>query len=144
MDIAIHPTGSKHYRQWSQKINEGPIQRTSCIGVHYPDFAVHLKHVWVAEERPIHVWQIHGKAVWSVLRNPYRHGMLWLFSDEKTFKQNQKSNTRNDRRLCVDASDVPSLLSTKFSVTVMILGVVNSDGYVRSSHIFPSFVSSYD
>ena len=63
--------------------------------------------------------------------------MLWFYSDEKNFDQDQKINRQNDRWLCADSSDVPHVMYPKFPATVMVLGVVSNEGHVMPSHFFP-------
>jgi len=62
--------------------------------------------------------------------------MLWFYSDEKNFDQDQKVNRRNDRWLCADPSEVPHVMHTKFPATVMVLGVMSNEGHVIPPHFF--------
>jgi len=62
--------------------------------------------------------------------------MLWFYSDEKNFDQDQKVNRRNDR-LCADPSEVPHVMHTKLPATVMVLEVVSNERHVMPSHFFP-------
>ena len=62
--------------------------------------------------------------------------MLWFFSDEINFDQDQKSNWRNDRWLCSDRPEVPRVMYTKFPATVMVSGVVSNEGHVMPPHFF--------
>ena len=63
--------------------------------------------------------------------------MLWFYSDEKNFNQDQKINRQSDRWLCANPSDVPYVMHTKFSATVVVLGVVSNEGHVMPPHFFP-------
>ena len=63
-------------------------------------------------------------------------GMLRFFSDEKNFIQDRKVNRQNDRWLCEDPSDVPTVMHSKFPSSVMVLGVVSSEGDVMPPHFF--------
>ena len=62
--------------------------------------------------------------------------MLWFFSDEKKFDQDQKErvNWKIDRWLNQDPADVPHVMHTKFPATVMVLGVASNKGYVMPLH----------
>jgi hypothetical protein len=64
------------------------------------------------------------------LKHPPAPDILIFFSDEKNFTQDQKVNSRNNRWLCDDPSDVPIVMRTKFLATVMVLGVVSNKGDV--------------
>ncbi|UYV80156.1 hypothetical protein LAZ67_18001842, partial [Cordylochernes scorpioides] len=78
-----------------------------------------------------------GKA--AALLNNLKHdsfGMLRFFSDEKNFDVNQKVNPRNDRWICKDPSEIPVVMHTKFPASVMVLGVISSEGDVMPPHFF--------
>ena len=66
------------------------------------------------------------------LKHPLEPDMLWFFSDEKNFCQDQKINSQN-RWLTVTPKDVPKLMQTKFSMT----SVVHSERDVMPSYFFP-------
>lgn len=61
---------------------------------------------------------------------------LIFFSDEKNFTQDQKCNSRNNRWLASDPSEVPVVSKTKFPQTVMVLGVVSNEGDVMPPFFF--------
>ena len=46
-------------------------------------------------------------------------------------------NRQNDRWLCEDPSDVPTVMHRKFPASVMVLGVVSSEGHVMPPYFFP-------
>ena len=45
-------------------------------------------------------------------------------------------NRQNNRWLCDDPEQVPVAMSTMFPATVMVLGVVSSEGDIMPSHFF--------
>ncbi|UYV78053.1 hypothetical protein LAZ67_15003314 [Cordylochernes scorpioides] len=78
-----------------------------------------------------------GKA--AALLNSLKHdsfGMLRFFFDEKNFEVDQKVNPRNDRWICKDPSEIPVVMHTKFPASVMVLGVISSEGDVMPPHFF--------
>ncbi|UYV64486.1 hypothetical protein LAZ67_3000928, partial [Cordylochernes scorpioides] len=78
-----------------------------------------------------------GKA--AALLNNLKHdsfGMLRFFSDEKNFDVDQKVNPRNDRWICKDPSEIPVVMHTKFPASVMVLGVISSEGDLMPPHFF--------
>ena len=79
---------------------------------------------------------IHPQRLLNKLKHPEIPDMLWFSSDEKNFDQDKKINRRNDRWLCADPSDVPHVMHTKFSATVMVLGVVNNEGHIMPPLLF--------
>ena len=62
--------------------------------------------------------------------------MIWFFSDKKNFCQDQVVNSQNNRWLAVCFKDVPKVIQTKFPATVMVFGVVSSEGHVMPPYIF--------
>ena len=74
------------------------------------------------------------------LLNKLKHlkesNMLWFFSDEKNFCQDQAHNRQNHRWIAMCPNDVPRVIKTKFPNTVMVFGVISSDGDMMVLHIF--------
>lgn len=68
-------------------------------------------------ERPIHVWKnnhlSHAKCLLCKLKL-WESEMLWFFSNEVNFDQNQKVNYKNDRWLLKGPKDVPTVMHIKF------------------------------
>lgn len=70
------------------------------------------------------------------LKNPREKKSLIFFSDEKNFQQDQKVNRRNNRWLCESVTNVPIVMKTKFTATVMVLGVVSNEGDIMDPYFF--------
>ena len=70
------------------------------------------------------------------LKHPKESNMLWFFSDEKNFCQDQAHNRQNHRWIAMCPDDVPRVMKTKFSNTVMVFGVISSNRDVMPPHIF--------
>ena len=62
--------------------------------------------------------------------------MLWFFSDEKNFCQDQVHNSQNDCWIATNNRDVPRMMKTKFPATVMVFVMVSSEGHIMPPHIF--------
>ena len=62
--------------------------------------------------------------------------MIWFFSDKKNFCQDQAVNNQNNCWLAVCSEDVPKVMQTKFPATVMVFGVVLSEGHIMLLYIF--------
>lgn len=71
------------------------------------------------------------------LKHPLLPNMLWVFSDEKNFCQDQMVNTQNNRWLAVSPKDVPRVMKNKYPANIMVFGVVTSDGDVMPPFMFP-------
>lgn len=63
--------------------------------------------------------------------------MLKLFSDWKSFDQDQKLNRRNNSRLCASPAEVHTAMHTKFPSSEVVFGVLSMDGHVIPPHLFP-------
>ena len=70
------------------------------------------------------------------LKHPKKPNMLWFFSDEKNFCQDQVQNSQNHRWIATNNRDVPKVMKTKFPATVMVFGVVSSESHIMPPHIF--------
>lgn len=79
---------------------------------------------------------IRAKRLFNKLKHLEQPGLLWFFSDEKHFVQDLEVNQRNDRWLCKTSEEVPTVMHTKFPASVMVLGVVSSEGDVKPPHFF--------
>ncbi|CAE1330505.1 unnamed protein product [Acanthosepion pharaonis] len=67
----------------------------------------------------------------AALLNKLKHvsaEMLRFFSDEKNFIQDRRSNRQNDKWICKDIEEVTVVKHTKFPSSVMVLGVIPSEG----------------
>ncbi|QQP37031.1 Transposable element tcb2 transposase [Caligus rogercresseyi] len=75
----------------------------------------------------------------AALLNNLKHetaALLRSFSDEIFFSQDQNSNRQNDRWICQNVDEVHVVKHTKFPSSVMVLGVISSEGYVMPPHFF--------
>ena len=70
------------------------------------------------------------------LKHPKENNMIWFFSDEKNFCQDQMHNKQNNRWIAACPKDVPKVMKTKFPATVMVFGVVSNEVDVMPPHIF--------
>ena len=70
------------------------------------------------------------------LKHPKKPNMLWFFSDEKNFWQDQVHNSQNHCWIATNNRDMPRVMKTKLPATVMVFGVVSSEGYIMPPHIF--------
>lgn len=62
-----------------------------------------------------------------------KHPVIF-FSDEKVFTIEQNVNRRNHRWLCSDTSEVPIVEHSHHPQSVMVLGVISSQGHVMPPH----------
>ena len=62
--------------------------------------------------------------------------MLWFFSDETNFCQDQVHNGQNHCWIATNNRDVPRVMKTKFPAMVVVFSVVSSQGHIMPPHIF--------
>jgi len=117
------------------QVSECTIRRIIHEDIRYKSYAMRRGQFMSAQTREQRF--IRAQRLLNKLKHPEISDMLWFFSDEKNFDQDQKINRRNDRWLCADPSDVPRVMHTKFPATVMVLGVVSNKEHVMSPHFFP-------
>jgi hypothetical protein len=55
---------------------------------------------------------------------------------KKNFSKDQKVIRKNNRWLCADITEVPIVMTTKYSATVTVLGVVSNKGDFMPPHFF--------
>ena len=67
------------------------------------------------------------------LEHPKKPNMLWFFSHEKHFCQDQVHNSQNHRWIAMNNRDMPRVMKTKFLAAVMVFGVVSSEGHITPS-----------
>ena len=59
---------------------------------------------------------------------------LLCFFSEKNFYQDQKVNSRNDCWICESIEEVAVVMKTKFPTSIMVLGVISSEGDIMPPH----------
>jgi hypothetical protein len=64
------------------------------------------------------------------------NGQLTSFLTRKNSLKIRKSIVKKIRWLCLDISEVPIAMTTKFPATVMVTGVVSNEGDVMPLHFF--------
>ena len=84
----------------------------------------------ILTEKPKNLWLIKYVILLSKLKHPKKPNMLWFFSDEKNFCQDQVHNSQNRRWIATNNRDVPRVMKTKFPATFLVFDVVSSEGFI--------------
>ena len=111
-------------------IKKSTISRTVAKDLNMKSYCLRKHHLLTAalmEQR-----LIKGTAL---LNGSSRH--VRFFSDEKKFIQDKLHNRQNDRFITDDPEKVPIVMSTKFLISVMFLGVASSNGDIMPPYFFP-------
>ena len=87
----------------------------------------------ILTEKTNNLWLIKSVRLLNRQKHPKKPNMLWFFSDEKNFCQDQVHNSQNHRWIATNNRGVPRVMKTKFPATVMLFGVVSSEGHIISS-----------
>ena len=118
---------------FEMNVNKSTISRTVAKDLNMKSYCLRKLHLLTAVLMA--QWLIKGTA----LLNELKHGLsghVRFFSDEKKFIQDKLHNQQNDCFITDNPEEVPIVMSTKFPTSVMVLGVVSSDGDVMP----PSFL----
>lgn len=115
-------------------VSEGTIRNTVHEDLRYKSYGMR-KGQFMSEATKETRYK-KAKALLNSLKHPSSSRQLIFFSDEKVFNQDQKINSRNNRWLCQEISEVPIVMQTKFPASVMVLGVVSNEGDVMPPHFF--------
>lgn len=133
--IDANPRKSMRSLAKQLQVSEGTIRNVVHENIEYKSYV--LKKGQFLSERIKENRLIRSKRLLNKVKHPAEEDVIWFFSDEKNFDQDQKANRRNDRWLCKDPSEVPRIMHNKFPATVMVLGVVSNEGHVMPPHFFP-------
>ena len=117
------------------QVSECTIRRIVHEDIWYKSYVMRKGQFMSAQTREQRF--VRAQRLLNKLKHPEIPDMLWFYSDEKNFNQDQKINRQSDRWLCANPSDVPYVMHTKFSATVVVLGVVSNEGHVMLPHFFP-------
>lgn len=114
-------------------VHRATVSRAVHQDLHYKSYVLRRRQLLTD------AMKVNRKIKCQALLNDIKHESahhLRFFTDEKNFIQDRKVNRQNDRWICEDASDVPTVMHTKFPASVMVLGVVSSDGDVMPPYFF--------
>ena len=132
--IQDDPSKSMATLAFEMNINKSTISRTVAKDLNMKSYCLRKRHLLTAALMEQQL--IKGTA----LHNELKHGSfshVRFFSDEKKFIQDKLYNRQNDRFITDDPEEVPIVMSTKFPTSVMVLGVMSSDGDVMPPYFFP-------
>lgn len=133
--VDANPRNSMRSHAKHFKVSEGTIRNVVHENMGYKSYALKKGQFLSKEMKENRL--IKSKMLLNKLKHPAKQDLIWFFSDEKNFDQDQKVNRRNDRWMCKDPSEVPRIMQNKFPASVMVLGVVSSEGHVMPPHFFP-------
>ncbi len=64
----------------------------------------------------------------------HKDGMYYI--EQLMFPTDPSYDSQNHRWIATNNRDVPRLMKTKFPATVMVFGVISSEGHIMPRHIF--------
>ncbi|QQP48568.1 Transposable element tcb2 transposase [Caligus rogercresseyi] len=99
----------------------------------YKSYALRIRHLLTDSQKARRVAK--GKKLLVSLKTKCT-GHLRFFSDEKVFSEDRSSNRWNDRWICRDPKDVPLVFRIQSLASIMVLGVICSNGSVMPPHFF--------
>ena len=110
------------------------VSRAVRLDLGYKSYALKVRHLLTEPQKVVSLQNF--KKVLSSLKSTGGH--VRFFSDEKIFTVDRTINGRNDCWICVDPADVTASFTTKHPASIMVLGVISSNGDVMPPHFFKS------
>ncbi|KAG0728693.1 hypothetical protein GWK47_031947 [Chionoecetes opilio] len=101
-------------------VSEGTVRKCVQEDIRYKSYKMRKGQLLSAKMQENHFKK--SKRMLNKLKHPLEKDMLWFFSDEKNFCQDQTHNSQNSRWLAVCPKDVSRVMQTKFPATVMVFG----------------------
>ena len=114
-------------------VSECTVRRAVHQDLRYKSYTIRIRQLLTETMKAKRVTT--GTKLLSSLKHEAT-GRIKIFSDEKIFTVDSKTNRRNTRCLCQFPDEVPIAMKTKFPASVMVLGVVTSNGDVMPPHFF--------
>ena len=118
---------------FEMNVNKSTISRTVAKDLNMKSYCLRKRYLLTAAL--MEQWLIKGTALLNELKHG-SSGHVRFFSDEKKFIQDKLHNQQNDRFITDDPEKVPIVMSTKFPTSIMVLGIVLSDGDVMPPSFF--------
>ena len=132
--IDINPSKSMRSMTAELGVDKRTIQRCVDEDLHYKSYRMQTGQLLTQATKDRRL--LNSTKLLNKLKRPKESNMLWFFSNEKNFYQDQAHNRQNHRWIAMCPNDVPRVMKTKFPNTVIVFGVISSDGDVMPPHIF--------
>ena len=132
----IDETSQRPIRQIARDLGISHTTVNACVkeDLKCRPYRHQTSQIWTEKTKNLRL--IKSVRLLNKLKHPKKQNMLWFFSDEKNFCQDQVHNSQNDRWIATNNRDVPRVMKTKFLGMVMVFGVVKSEGHIMPPHIF--------
>jgi len=130
--IKANPDSSINKLATDRNVSSMTISRAINNDLGYKCFKLRVRHLLTPAQKEIRL--VRTKKIISSLKST--GGYLRFFSDEKLFTVDRSFNRQNDRWICQDPEDVPMVYRSKNPASIMVLGVVSSEGDVMVPHFF--------
>ena len=114
-------------------VNKSTISRTVAKDLNTKSYCLRKHHLLTAAL--MEQWLIKGTALLNELKHG-SSGHVRFLLDEKKFIQDKLHNQQNNCFITDDPEEVPIVMSTKFPTSVMVLGIMSSNGDVMPPYFF--------
>jgi len=108
------------------------ISRAINRDMGFKSYALRVRHLLTEAQKEVRFMR--GKKILNSLKST--GGFLHFFSDEKIFTVDRSINRQNSRWICREPLEVPMVFTSKNPASVMVLGVICSNGEVMPPHFF--------
>ncbi len=116
----------------NRDVHVSTISRAIRHNLGYKSYVLKVRHLLTEPMKVVRMERC--KKILNSLKSTGGH--LRFFSDEKVFTVDKKRNRQNDRWICKEPSEVPMVFRSKNPASVMVLGVISSQGHVMPPHFF--------
>ena len=123
--IQYNPSKSMATLAFKINVNKSTISRTVAKDLNKKSYCLKKHHLLTAALMEQQL--IKGTALLNELKHG-SSGHVRFFSDEKKFIWDKLHNRQNDCFITDNPEEVPIVMSTKFPTSVMVLGIMSSDG----------------
>ena len=132
----IDKTPQRPIRQIAKDLGVSHTTMNACVKEDLKCRSYRCKTNKILTEKTKNLRLIKSIRLLNKLNHSKKPNMLWFFSYEKNFCQDQVHNSQNHHWIATNNRDVPRVMKTKFPATVMVFGVVSSEGHIMPPHIF--------
>ncbi len=113
-------------------VSMSTISRAHSINLGFKSYALKVKHLLTEQQEEVRL--VRCKTTLNSLKSTGE--CICFFSDENIVTVDRTINCLNDRWISLDPKDVPASFRMKNPASVMVLGVISTNGDVMFPHFF--------
>ena len=131
-DQDVHQKGPGHH-WWNLGVSRTTVN--ACVKEVLKCSSYRRQTNQILTEKTKNLRLIKSVRLLNKLKHLKKSSMLWFFSGEKNFCQDQVHTSQNHRWIATNNRDVPRVMKSRFPATVMVFGVVSVEGHIMPPYI---------